>query len=71
MNLDKKIDIDKVIELMKDFSGAEVKSVCTEAGYFAIRSQRYKIYMKDFLQAIEKIKVDKLQDSGEFKQVFG
>ena len=71
MNLDKKVDIDKVVELMKDFSGAEVKAVCTEAGYFAIRKRRYKILMDDFLKAIKKIQEESLMESGEFKQVFG
>jgi len=37
MTLDKHFDTSKLVKKMKDFSGAEVKAVCTEAGYFAIR----------------------------------
>jgi proteasome regulatory subunit len=56
MNLDKNIDIDVIVKLMNDFSGAEIKSVCTEAGYFAIRNNREKISKKDFKNAINKVK---------------
>ena len=71
MNIDIRVDQDKLIDLMNNFSGAEIKAVCTEAGYFAIRRKKYKISMEDFLKAIEKIKKDKDEESGEFKQVFG
>ena len=37
------------------FSGAEIRSVCTEAGMFAIRSRRKMCTEKDFLDAINKV----------------
>lgn len=56
MRVDAKIKIDQINKKLCGFSGAEVKAVCTEAGYFAIRSKRLKVMHKDFLAAIEKIR---------------
>ena len=36
-------------------TGAEIRSVCTEAGMFAIRARRKSISEKDFLDAINKV----------------
>lgn len=54
MNL-KKVKIKELIIEMEGLSGAEIKAVCTEAGYFAIREGRNHILHKDFLMAIDKI----------------
>ena len=37
------------------FTGAEIRSVCTEAGMFAIRARRKMATEKDFLEAINKV----------------
>ena len=49
------INHERLITRMKNFSGAEIKAVCTEAGYFAIRESRTEVVEKDFIKAIEKI----------------
>ena len=36
-------------------SGAEIRSVCTEAGMFAIRARRKMATEKDFLEAVNKV----------------
>jgi len=54
---------------MNDFSGAEIKSVCTEAGYFAIREERNKVTQEDFLKAIEKVSQEEKDFS--YKEMFG
>lgn len=70
MTLDKKINIEALLKRMKGFSGAEVKAVCTEAGYFAIRNNRTKVIQRDFISAINKIRVE--EDEGEdFTHMFG
>ncbi|MCE4628346.1 MAG: proteasome-activating nucleotidase [Desulfurococcales archaeon] len=51
-----RIDIDRLAELTEGFSGADIKAVVTEAGFFAIRSGRRAIAMEDLLQAIEKVR---------------
>ena len=60
MHLNSGVDVSNIVSKTQGFSGAEVKAVCTEAGYFAIRDRRTKILMTDFLQAIDKIKKEEL-----------
>jgi len=55
-----KIDVPKLSVLTEGFSGAEIKSMCTEAGYFAIRNKRTIATMGDFLLAIEKIRQEEI-----------
>ncbi|MBD3361336.1 AAA family ATPase [Candidatus Woesearchaeota archaeon] len=64
-----KIDMTLLVEKMKELSGAEIKSIVTEAGYFAIRDKRNKIKEKDFLKAIEKVKQEEEDES--YKKIFG
>ncbi len=54
MGLDE-VDLHDLAEKTDGFSGAEIKSVCTEAGYFAIREDRKRVIMGDFLKAIDKV----------------
>jgi proteasome regulatory subunit len=68
MNLNN-IDLDKLSLLTENFSGAEIRSVCTEAGYFAIRNRRTKVSSFDFLNAIKKIK--KQEGDNKYKSMFG
>ena len=41
--------------LCPNTTGAELRSVCTEAGMFAIRGRRKAITEKDLIQAIDKV----------------
>jgi len=68
MSLDKGIKLDVLLKKMKGFSGAEIKAVCTEAGYFAIRSERTKVTHHDFLCAVDKIKKE---EDTEYSRMFG
>lgn len=63
MTLSKSIKKDQIIRALDGLSGAEIKSVCTEAGYFAIRKNKTTVTQKNFLEAIEKVK-----NSEEFKE---
>ncbi len=56
MTLDEDINVDHILRLMENFSGAEINAVCTEAGYFAIRNKRFSVNKKDFISAVDKIK---------------
>ena len=58
MHLQKDIDLAELANASKGLSGAQVKSVCTEAGYFAIRENRHIISIQDFTSAIKKVKTD-------------
>jgi proteasome regulatory subunit len=55
---------------MEGFSGAEIKAVCTEAGYFAIRKNKTKTEFDDFIKAIAKVKKEE-KDPIKFKHMFG
>lgn len=43
--------------LCPNTTGADLRSVCTEAGMFAIRARRKAINEKDLLEAIEKVEI--------------
>jgi len=70
MKLDSKIEMKRLIEGMKGMSGAEIKAVCTEAGYFAIRKNKFTVTQKDFLDAIEKVKSEEKLDE-DYMNMFG
>ncbi|WFO75608.1 proteasome-activating nucleotidase [Desulfurococcaceae archaeon MEX13E-LK6-19] len=56
MKLDEDVDISLLAKLTEGATGAEIKAICTEAGYNALRSNRRKVKMEDFINAIKKIK---------------
>ncbi|MEF8842619.1 MAG: proteasome-activating nucleotidase [Haloarculaceae archaeon] len=49
------VDMDALAEETEGFSGAELESLATEAGMFAIRDERTEVRMVDFEAAMEKI----------------
>ncbi|KAM0753635.1 26S proteasome subunit P45 [Meredithblackwellia eburnea MCA 4105] len=55
MSVERNIRYDLIARLCPNASGAELRSVCTEAGMFAIRSRRKVASEKDFLDAVEKV----------------
>ena len=56
------IDFNEVVNKTEGFNGAEVKAICTEAGYFAIRENRTQIKSEDFSKAIDKVAGTSLED---------
>ena len=64
-----KIDPSNLVSRMPEFSGAQIKAVCTEAGYFAIRRKKTKVSEQDFLAAIEKVR--EKEESEDFSHMFG
>ncbi|HLG25030.1 MAG TPA: AAA family ATPase [Candidatus Nanoarchaeia archaeon] len=71
MNLEKGINLDNVVNITENFSGAELKSVCTEAGYFAMRENRDYVIFGDFVKASEKIKSVDKSEGKEHLKMFG
>lgn len=55
MSCEKDIRWELISRLCPNATGAELRSVCTEAGMFAIRARRKVASEKDFLQAVEKV----------------
>jgi len=71
MKIDQKADLKKIIDAMEGMSGAEIKAVCTEAGYFAIRKNKYIVTQKDFLDAVEKVKTEERTEGEDYLKMFG
>mmetsp|Transcript_9151 Transcript_9151/g.16690 ORF Transcript_9151/g.16690 Transcript_9151/m.16690 type:complete len:437 (+) Transcript_9151:30-1340(+) len=55
MAVERDIRYELLARLCPNTTGAELRSVCTEAGMFAIRGRRKAITEKDFLDSIEKV----------------
>lgn len=71
MNL-KTVDIEDISYRTEGFSGAELRAVCTEAGYGAIRRNKTIVTHDDFICAVEKIGSDLFEENnGEYQKMFG
>merc|ERR1719238_340212 len=55
MSCERDIRWELLARLCPNSTGAEIRSVCTEAGMFAIRSRRKVATEKDFLEAVNKV----------------
>lgn len=55
MSVERDIRWELISRLCPNSTGAELRSVCTEAGMFAIRSRRKVATEKDFLAAVDKV----------------
>ncbi|WFD37308.1 26S proteasome regulatory subunit 7 [Malassezia japonica] len=55
MSVERNIRFDLIARLCPNTTGAELRSVATEAGMFAIRAHRKVATEKDFLTAVEKV----------------
>jgi len=55
MNCARDIRYELLARLCPNCTGADIRSVCTEAGMFAIRDRRKTVNEKDFLEAINKV----------------
>ncbi|MEK6901448.1 MAG: AAA family ATPase [Nanoarchaeota archaeon] len=54
----KSVKLKEVAAAMTDFSGAEIRAVCTEAGYCAIREKREYVTHADFMKSVETVRFD-------------
>lgn len=55
MSVERDIRFELIARLCPNTTGAELRSVATEAGMFAIRARRKVATEKDFLDAVEKV----------------
>jgi len=55
MSVDRDIRYELLARLCPNTTGAELRSVCTEAGMFSIRARRKSVSEKDFLDSITKV----------------
>jgi proteasome regulatory subunit len=64
MSLSEDVDFAALAELTEGLSGAELASLATEAGMFAIRDERTTVEHVDFADALEKIQQDEDSKTG-------
>ena len=55
MSVEREIRWELLARLCPNATGAEIRSVCTEAGMYAIRARRKLATEKDFLDAVNKV----------------
>ena len=55
MKLADDVNIEELARMTDGATGAEIKAICTEAGYNAIRAKRRFVTMDDFIKAVKKI----------------
>ena len=55
MRLADGVDLDSIAESTEGFSGAELESLATESGMFAIRDGRTEVRLEDFEDALQKV----------------
>ena len=55
MAVDNDIRYELLSRLCPNTTGAELRSVCTEAGMFAIRGRRKSVTEKDMIDAVNKV----------------
>jgi proteasome regulatory subunit len=50
------VDFRELVRLTENSTGAELQAICREAGMIAVRREAEKVEMKDFLDAVKKVK---------------
>merc|ERR1711988_855895 len=55
MSVDRDIRYELLARLCPNTTGAELRSVCTESGMYAVRARRKSVSEKDFLEAVNKV----------------
>lgn len=58
-----RLDYEAIVKLSDGFNGADMRNVCTEAGLFAIRSERDYVIEEDFSKAVRKVAENKKLES--------
>ncbi|WP_247002690.1 proteasome-activating nucleotidase Pan2 [Halosolutus gelatinilyticus] len=62
MSVDDDVDFDSLADETEGYSGADIESLATEAGMFAIRNDRDEVTHHDFVDAVEKLEDDDSSD---------
>ena len=55
MSLSEEVDLEDFVQRPQKVSGADIQSICQEAGMQAVRKNRYVILPKDFEKAYKKV----------------
>lgn len=55
MTLADDVNLEELVMTKDEYSGADIKAICTEAGMLALRERRMKVTHGDFKKAKEKV----------------
>ena len=55
LQIEEEVNVTRLVNLTEGATGADIKSICTEAGMFAIRKDGEIITEQDFLDATDKV----------------
>ncbi|CAK9864947.1 unnamed protein product [Sphagnum jensenii] len=55
MTLSDDVNLEEFVMTKDEFSGADIKAICTEAGLLALRERRMKVTQPDFKKAKKKV----------------
>ena len=70
MKLSKGFTVKKIAKELLGMTGAEIKAVCTEAGYMAIRRNSYTVKFDDFIKAKEKVTRSEEIEGSDYLKMF-
>lgn len=70
MTLKKGFKYKQMAKVLLGLSGAEVKAVCTEAGYAAIRQDRFTVTYDDFIAAKARVEAEEASDGKDYLRMF-
>ncbi|XP_063717214.1 26S proteasome regulatory subunit 4 [Symsagittifera roscoffensis] len=65
MTLAEDVNLDELIQVKDDLSGADIKAICTEAGLLALRERRMKVTNEDFKKSKENVLYRKTEGTPE------
>jgi len=55
MTLSDDVNLEEFVMTKDEFSGADIKAICTEAGLLALQERHMKVTQADFKKAKEKV----------------
>src|SRR3989338_1797697 len=64
------VSFEQINKDIEGFSGADIKALCTEAAYFAIRNDRNYVVHEDFINAVSKLNNMSKEDTN-YVEMFG
>jgi proteasome regulatory subunit len=56
------VNLDRIVEMTENTTGAEIQAICREAGMMAVRREATGVSQEDFEQAVRKVKAEVIPD---------
>jgi proteasome regulatory subunit len=57
------VDLNEIVEMTENTTGAELQAICREAGMMAVRRDAMAIERNDFIEAVRKVKSEMVTDN--------